>query len=70
MSLQFHSGHHVWHGDIFWVVACAHFTKQVPCHMSPEGLVSQSVDNGTNKPWHDLDNDVGGEAYGRVLFGQ
>ena len=62
LSLQFN--HNSWHGDVFpLVVARTDFTHQVPSHISPEKLVSQSVDGGA-------DNDVGGKAYGRVVLGQ
>ena len=70
LSLQFHCRAHGLHNDIFGVDACAHFTRQVPFHISPEDLVSQSVDNGTNKPWQDLDNDIHGKAYLLELCGQ
>ena len=69
LSLQLNP--HFWHGDVFpLVVARTDFTQQVPSHMSPEELVSQSVDDGADKARQDLGNDVGGKAYGRVVLGQ
>lgn len=70
LSLQFHRRPRVWPADSFRVVAHVHFTKQVPPHIPPEGLVPQAVHNGAQKPRQDLDNDIAGKAHGQVLFGQ
>lgn len=52
------------------LVACAHFTQQVPSHVSPEHLVSQAVDNRADEPRQDLDKDMDGKVYVQFLLGQ
>lgn len=42
----------------------------MPLHVSSEGLVTESVDNGTEEARQDLDDYVEDEAYNPVVVGQ